>query len=322
MREALLALPGVGPWTAELVLLRALHEPDAFPASDLGLRRSLELAREASRAYEEWKAANPDAFLVNRPFWMLGEVYNYDVAGGRGFDFGDRTVDFFAYGYDALVNFGFKARAGGGLDALDALYGSYAEILRTGPLRGLTVVNYADSHDDGSPLDLGRDRPLDTGTRLLLAPGMAQIYYGDELARPLRVEGAAGDANLRSPMDWSAAGTRAGRRVLDHWRILGRFRATHPAVGAGAHAPIQEEPYVFSRILEANGLVDRVVVGMGLEAGSVSVPVGNVFPDGLTVRDAYSGAEATVSGGTVTLRTTSGLVLLEEPSVPSGGDGG
>jgi len=283
---------------------------------------SQELAREASRSYEEWKSANPGAFLVNRPFWMLGEVYNYDLGAGRGFDFGDRTVDFFAYGYDALVNFGFKARAGGDIDALDALYRSYAEILRTGPLRGLTVVNYADSHDDGSPLDPGRERPLDTGTRLLLAPGMAQIYYGDELARPLQVEGAVGDANLRSPMNWSAAETRSGQRVLDHWRILGRFRATHPAVGAGAHARIQAEPYVFSRILEANGLVDRVVVGMGLGSGGVSVPVGDVFPDGLTVRDAYSGAETTVSAGAVTLETASGLVLLEEASVPLGGEGG
>jgi len=40
-RSRLLALAGVGPWTAEYVALRALGEPDAFPASDLGLRRAL-----------------------------------------------------------------------------------------------------------------------------------------------------------------------------------------------------------------------------------------------------------------------------------------
>lgn len=39
-REQLLALPGIGPWTAEIVLLRGLGDPDAFPASDLGVRRS------------------------------------------------------------------------------------------------------------------------------------------------------------------------------------------------------------------------------------------------------------------------------------------
>jgi len=35
------SVPGVGPWTAHYVALRALAEPDAFPASDLGLRKAL-----------------------------------------------------------------------------------------------------------------------------------------------------------------------------------------------------------------------------------------------------------------------------------------
>ncbi len=38
-RAALCALPGIGPWTAEYIALRALGEPDAFPAGDLILRR-------------------------------------------------------------------------------------------------------------------------------------------------------------------------------------------------------------------------------------------------------------------------------------------
>jgi AraC family transcriptional regulator, regulatory protein of adaptative response / DNA-3-methyladenine glycosylase II len=40
-RRALLALPGIGPWTAEYVALRALGDPDAFPLTDLGLRQAL-----------------------------------------------------------------------------------------------------------------------------------------------------------------------------------------------------------------------------------------------------------------------------------------
>jgi AraC family transcriptional regulator, regulatory protein of adaptative response / DNA-3-methyladenine glycosylase II len=35
------ALPGLGPWSAQLIAMRALREPDAFPASDLGLLRGL-----------------------------------------------------------------------------------------------------------------------------------------------------------------------------------------------------------------------------------------------------------------------------------------
>ncbi len=40
-KERLLALPGIGPWTAEYIAMRALGWPDAFPAGDLGLRKAL-----------------------------------------------------------------------------------------------------------------------------------------------------------------------------------------------------------------------------------------------------------------------------------------
>jgi AraC family transcriptional regulator of adaptative response / DNA-3-methyladenine glycosylase II len=38
----LLQLPGVGPWTASYIAMRALGDPDAFPLTDLGLQRALE----------------------------------------------------------------------------------------------------------------------------------------------------------------------------------------------------------------------------------------------------------------------------------------
>jgi AraC family transcriptional regulator of adaptative response / DNA-3-methyladenine glycosylase II len=37
----LLALPGIGPWTAGYVALRGLGDPDAFPGTDLGIRYAL-----------------------------------------------------------------------------------------------------------------------------------------------------------------------------------------------------------------------------------------------------------------------------------------
>ncbi|KAB7742668.1 helix-turn-helix domain-containing protein [Parvibaculum sedimenti] len=36
----LCAVPGIGEWTAHYIALRAIGEPDAFPASDLGLRKA------------------------------------------------------------------------------------------------------------------------------------------------------------------------------------------------------------------------------------------------------------------------------------------
>ncbi len=39
---ALLSVPGIGPWTASYIALRALGDPDAYPLGDVGLRRALE----------------------------------------------------------------------------------------------------------------------------------------------------------------------------------------------------------------------------------------------------------------------------------------
>lgn len=57
VRDALLALPGVGPWTAEVVAMRALGAPDAFPAGDLGVLRALgtRSEREAEARAERWR---------------------------------------------------------------------------------------------------------------------------------------------------------------------------------------------------------------------------------------------------------------------------
>lgn len=52
-RAALLALPGVGPWTAEVYLLSALGSADAWPAGDLALQEAARLAFTL--------AARPDA---------------------------------------------------------------------------------------------------------------------------------------------------------------------------------------------------------------------------------------------------------------------
>ena len=38
----LLQIPGIGPWTTSYVAMRSLRDPDAFPVTDLGLRRAFE----------------------------------------------------------------------------------------------------------------------------------------------------------------------------------------------------------------------------------------------------------------------------------------
>ena len=43
--ERLCELPGIGQWTANYIAMRAMREPDAFPAGDIGLLRALDLGR-------------------------------------------------------------------------------------------------------------------------------------------------------------------------------------------------------------------------------------------------------------------------------------
>jgi AraC family transcriptional regulator, regulatory protein of adaptative response / DNA-3-methyladenine glycosylase II len=63
--QKLCALPGIGPWTAQYISMRALREPDAFPATDLGLLRAMATRRgrpspsqllEISAAWRPWRA--------------------------------------------------------------------------------------------------------------------------------------------------------------------------------------------------------------------------------------------------------------------------
>jgi AraC family transcriptional regulator of adaptative response / DNA-3-methyladenine glycosylase II len=54
------SIPGIGPWTAGYVTMRALGDPDGWPPGDLGLRRSLgcsadELERRAA-GWQPWRA--------------------------------------------------------------------------------------------------------------------------------------------------------------------------------------------------------------------------------------------------------------------------
>jgi AraC family transcriptional regulator, regulatory protein of adaptative response / DNA-3-methyladenine glycosylase II len=61
LAAALAAIPGIGPWTAQYVLLRAFGEPDALPSADLVLRRmaapgvTLLSGRQLDERAQEWQ---------------------------------------------------------------------------------------------------------------------------------------------------------------------------------------------------------------------------------------------------------------------------
>jgi alpha-amylase len=266
-----------------------------------------EFKTECDYAFAEFKANNPDKVLDDNDFYLVGEVYNYGISSGKAFDFGDKKVNYFDDMFTSQINFEFKWNAK--QMKIQNLYNKYNQKLQT-DLKGYGVLNYMSSHDDSSPFDPLREKPFETGTKLLLAPGASQVYYGDESARTLKVEGAEGDANLRSFMNWEEQ--EANAAILTHWQKLGQFRAKHPAVGAGVHKQISSSPFVFSRIYQKGNYKDAVVVVLNAKKGKKVIDVSGVFDDGTILRDTYSNQKVSVSNGELVIASGFDIVLLEE----------
>ena len=80
----LVALPGIGEWTAAYIAMRALREPDAFPVGDLGLLRAMRrhLAKPSplllQRRAERWRPWRAYAAML---LWLDGAAADTRSAG-------------------------------------------------------------------------------------------------------------------------------------------------------------------------------------------------------------------------------------------------
>jgi AraC family transcriptional regulator of adaptative response / DNA-3-methyladenine glycosylase II len=74
--QRLRTLPGVGAWTAEYVVMRSLHWPDAFPDGDVALRKAMgglspARIRAAAEAWRPWRA-----YAAQHLWASLGDALN------------------------------------------------------------------------------------------------------------------------------------------------------------------------------------------------------------------------------------------------------
>jgi alpha-amylase len=270
-----------------------------------------EFKKECDYAFEEFKINNPDKVLDDNDFYLVGEVYNYGISGGQMFDFGDKKVNYFdPPAFQSLINFEFKWNSK--QMPKEQMFQKYDSILNH-DLKAFSVLNYLTSHDDGSPFDPKRKKTYEAANLLLLSPGESQVYYGDEIARPLEVENAVGDANLRSFMNWEDIQTNDSvSLVLAHYQKLGQFRAKHPAVGAGKHQLISEEPLLFTRIYKKDDFIDKVLIGMDLEEKEIEIGVKDVFEEDENLIDYYTGNKFKVVNGKISVKPEGGILLLEK----------
>ncbi|MEC2055843.1 DNA-3-methyladenine glycosylase 2 [Peribacillus psychrosaccharolyticus] len=78
-RDFLLTYKGIGPWTAEYVMMKCLHFPSAFPISDVGLHQALkkQLGLERKPTIDETKelAVNWEGWQAYAAFYLWRSLY-------------------------------------------------------------------------------------------------------------------------------------------------------------------------------------------------------------------------------------------------------
>jgi len=268
-----------------------------------------EFKDECDYAFQLWKSDNPNQVLDDNDFYLVGEVYGYGISSGKSYNLAGKSINYFDDAFNSLINFEFKWNAI--QKDNESIFSTYSKILH-GNLENYGLLNYLTSHDDGEPYDPKREKPFEAGTKLLLAPGTSQIYYGDESARSLIIEGTVGDATLRSNMNWEDINTVSETKaILEHWQKLGQFRKRHPAVGEGIHQMITQTPYVYYRSYSKENYKDVVVIGLDLPKGTKTLDVSKIFKNEALLQDAYSLKMVKVIDGKVSIDSPYDIVLLE-----------
>ena len=114
-------------------------------------------------------------------------------------------------------------------------------------------------------------------------------------------------------MNWEDLKTnKSTYKLLFHYQRLGQFRKNHPAIGAGKHIMISQNPYVFNRCYTSDKIIDDVLVGLDLPIGEKEISVGEFYGNGTKVRDFYSGLESIVENGTIKINTEYTILLIEK----------
>jgi AraC family transcriptional regulator of adaptative response / DNA-3-methyladenine glycosylase II len=85
-RTRLAALPGIGPWTIETIAMRALGDPDAFTATDLGIRaaaKELDLPTTPAALTRRAAAWRPWRAYAVQYLWATGDHAINHLPGGQ-----------------------------------------------------------------------------------------------------------------------------------------------------------------------------------------------------------------------------------------------
>lgn len=240
------------------------------------LNRWKQLNQACNEALAEWRRKHKGmpASDWNDEFYMTGDF------DGASIDYMPEYAD---AGFSSMVNFYFPKH--GDLDGIVYTWQAYADSLQ--------------SHDRWQPFsylnnsyhrDADMSNMIDCATTLMLAPGIAQIFYGDETGRKLSDARLNVDSNqaFRSDMDWNDIDSK----LLEHFRKLGTIRKANPVIAVGRQKTLDTHTCLR---YDDN---DKILIRLKPEEGR-AISVEGIFPEGTTVAELYTGRTALVKDGKI-----------------------
>lgn len=268
---------------------------DAFRCDiveNVHLDRWRELSDACNAALDRWRAAHkgePASGWTDR-FYMTAD---YD---GASIDYKPEYAD---AGFSSLVNFYFPKH--GDLDGIVHVWQAYSD----------SVQNHADWHpfsylNNSYHRDADPDNMIDCATTLLLAPGVVQIFYGDETGRRLsdaRLNVDSAQA-FRSDMNWNSVDIS----LLRHYQTLGAIRKAHPVIATGHQKTLDTHTCV------RYDDTDILLISL-MPRQDRAISVKGIFEDGTELCELYTGQTAVVVAGQVSFPRLENRLAILHPAI-------
>lgn len=236
------------------------------------LNRWKELNDSCQTALRRWREKHKEdvASGWTDDFYLTGDFEDADI---------DYKADYARAGFSSIVNCNFPKH--GDLNGIVYVWQAYADSMAR--YDNWHPFNYLNNsyHRDAEDANM-----IDCATTLLLAPGIAQIFYGDETGRTLNEARYNVDSAqaFRSNMNWETIDSIR----LHHFRRLGKIRKDNPVIATGKQITL--DVYTCIRMNDK----DTVIIALNPKQDR-DIKVGNLYEDGTVLIELYTGQEATVS---------------------------
>ena len=252
-----------------------------------------QLNQACNAALDRWRTNHPESPASNWTdrFYMTGDFDNASI---------DYKPGYADAGFSSMVNFYFPKH--GDLDNIVYTWQVYAD----------SVAAHQDWHpfsylNNSYHRDADMGNMIDCATTLLLAPGVAQVFYGDETGRELSDAryNVDSDQAFRSDMNWE----NINEGQLRHFQKLGQIRRSNPVIGNGRQRTIDTHT-----ALRYND-TDTLLIKLRPHDGA-ALTVKDIFADGEQLTELYTGQSAKVVNGKVTFPRFENNVAVIKAATP------